>query len=119
MNITITATASGVSDHTHVFNEDLTDQITGGGVTTLQTVNYISGGTLQFYYNGLRQRPTYYTTYSGNYINTTFTLSGLDEAVVDYIIDPNYSPPAPPGAVLLESGDNLLTTGDEFIILES
>lgn len=72
---------------THIFNEDITPQITISGISTFTTSGLIMDGTLQLYYNGLRQRPSYFTVYSGSYFNTTFTASQPDEIVVDYLID--------------------------------
>lgn len=85
-----TAVASAVYAHIHVYNEDLTSQVTGGGVTDFLTTYAILTGTLQFYLNGVRRMPDDLTVLE-NEITTSFTVTTPDEVLVDYIVDESES----------------------------
>lgn len=67
-----------------VYSEDLTSQIGVSG-TVFTSASDIVTGTLRLYYNGLRQRPTYYTVGIDNQtITTEFVVYSGDTLLIDY-----------------------------------
>ncbi len=105
-----------LSGHRHIYNEDLTSQVTVSGVTGFTTAFNFLQDTVLLYYNGLRQRPLNFTTYSGQYITTAFTVTTPDEILVDYVYDSNI--PTGNDLLLLEDGDELLLEDGGAIELE-
>lgn len=67
-----------------VYSEDLTSQIGASG-TVFTTDSVIASGSLRLYYNGLRQRPTYYNIgIDDQTITTDFVAYSGDSLLVDY-----------------------------------
>ena len=81
-----THSETDVEIHKHVFNENLSSQITVSGTTIVTTSGYVEPGTLALYYQGLRKLPTDYTVANGNEITTTFGMNPSDELMTDYVI---------------------------------
>jgi len=81
VSVQYTGGGGGGESVTHRYNETLS------GVNTFSTAYTFASGTLQVYYNGLRQDDSYFTPNETlNGFTTTFSLLPGDEIFVDYDI---------------------------------
>lgn len=78
----VDVTISGI-DYTHYYNDDLNSQIPTVSGGFYSTTNDFIVDTLRVYYNGLRQRPFYYTEAISGFTLDFATIGG-DELLVDY-----------------------------------